>query len=285
MSNGTVIAVTRKRHGLGNRLRVTLGGLSLARFSDRDFAFVWPTGPDFGADFDELWQFGRKRISTLRSRLLTLRHPYRRHDLEWLDAAREDRVWQIRTAHALHLPAGARSWGEELQELAPVPEIAGRVSSFYSRHLADTPYVGVMVRAHAVSNTETLKHSPVSWYIKRMRQVAAEHPGVRFFLSADTDQAQQEVIDAVPGTVALGDKGGYNTKAALISSVVDLYLLASSTHLLAPHYSSFPEIAQQLAGPSLRLETSMTEAHTQFGPEDRLSVVVDPLRPSVRTIQ
>ncbi|GAB2849863.1 hypothetical protein ACFQ0P_07030 [Microbacterium insulae] len=282
MSGGTVIAVTRKRHGLGNRLRVTLGARSLARSTDRGFAYVWPTGEHFGARFDELWQFGEKRISTLRSRVLAVRHPYRRHDLDWLDDARDDRIWQIRTAHALHLPPGAVSWGEELQALAPVPEIAGRVESFFTRHFEGAPYVGVMVRAHAVSNVETLKHSPVSWYIERMRQVAAEHPGIRFFLSADTEQAQQAVIDAVPGTVALNDKGGYNTKAALVSSVVDLYLLASSTHLLAPHYSSFPEIAQQLAGPSLRLETSMTDAATRFGPDDRPVVVTDPLRPSAR---
>lgn len=282
MSAGTVIAVTRKRHGLGNRLRVTLGARSLARFSGREFAYVWPTGADFGAGFDELWEFGEKRISTLRSRLLSVRHPYRRHDLDWLDGAGDDRIWQIRTAHALHLPPGAVAWGEELQALRPVPAIAARVESFFSEHFAGVPYVGVMVRAHAVSNAETLKHSPIGWYIDRMRQVEAEHPGIRFFLSADTEQAQREVIDAVPGTVALSDKGGYNTKAALVSSVVDLYLLAGSTHLLAPHYSSFPEIAQQLAGPSLRLETSMTDAAARFGADDRPVVVADPLRPAQR---
>ncbi|MFE7845377.1 hypothetical protein ACFUTX_09330 [Microbacterium sp. NPDC057407] len=282
MTAGTVVAVTRKRHGLGNRLRVTLGSRSLARWAQRDFAYVWPTGDTFGATFDELWQFGEKRISTLRSRLLSARHPYRSHDLTWLAAGRDDRVWQVRTAHALHLPPGATAWGEELQSLTPVPSIAGRVESFYSQHLEGGPYVGVMVRAHAVSNTETLRHSPVSWYIERMKQVSDEHPGIRFFLSADTAEAQEQVFDAVPGTVALSDKGGYNTKAALISSVVDLYLLASSTHLLAPHYSSFPEIAQQLAGPTLRLETSMTDASTRFGVDDHPVVVSDPLRPSVR---
>lgn len=282
MTGATVIAAVKKHHGLGNRLRVTLGSRSLARWAGRDFAYTWPTGSAFGATFDELWQFGERRISTLHSRALALRHPYRSHDLEWLESAREDRIWQLRTAHALHLPPDATPWGEELQSLTPVPRIAGRVESFFAQHLRGQPYVGVMVRAHAISNTETLRHSPVSWYIGRMREVAAEHPGIRFFLSADTEQAQAEVIDAVPGTVALSDKGGYNTKAALLSSVVDLYLLAGSTHVLAPHYSSFPEIAQQLAGPSLRLETSRTGADTRFGPGDPAVVVTDPLRPSLR---
>jgi hypothetical protein len=282
MTQGSVIAFTKKLHGLGNRLRVTLGSRSLARWAHRDFAYTWPTGPAFGASFDELWQFGEKRISPLRSRLLSVRHPYRRHELDWLESARSDSVWQIRTAHALHLPPGATPWGEELQSLAPVAAIAERVLDFSGRHLAGEPYVGVMVRAHAVSNTETLKFSPLEWYIDRMRELRAAYPGIRFFLSADTTQAQSQVIDAVPGTVALEDKGGYNTKAALVSSVVDLYLLAGGAHLLAPHFSSFPEVAQRLAGPALRLETSMTGADTRFGPDDAPMMAPDPLRPSVR---
>lgn len=282
MTQVSVIAVTKKLHGLGNRLRVTLGARSLARWADRDFAYVWPTGTAFGASFDELWQFGEKRISPLHSRLLSVRHPYRRHELDWLESARDDRVWQIRTAHALHLPPAATPWDEELQSLAPVPAIAERVRGFSAQHLAGEPYVGVMARAHAASHPETLRHSPLEWYIQRMGELRAEHPGIRFFLSADTVEAQGAIIEAVPGTVALEDKGGYNTKAALISSVVDLYLLAGGAHLLAPHYSSFPEVAQKLAGPALRLETSMTGPDTRFGGRDPLTVAADPLRPSVR---
>lgn len=283
MTRGTVISCIKKRHGLGNRLRVTLGSRSLARWADRDFAYVWPTGPDFGATFDELWQFGEKRVSTLRSRMLEPRHPYRDHTLDWLDEAADDSTWQIRTAHALHLPEGARPWGEELRSLTPAPAIADRVTSFATQHLAGEPYIGVMVRAHAISNTQTLELSPVSWYVDRMKQLRDEHPGIRFFLSADTPDAQTEVLSAVPGTVALEDKGAYNTKAALLSSVVDLYLLAGASHLVAPHYSSFPEVAQQLAGSGLKLETSMTGPETRLAPEDALTRAPDPLCPSART--
>lgn len=282
MTRGSVVAVVKKLHGLGNRLRVTLGSRSLARWAGRDFAYVWPTGSAFGATFDELWQFGERRVSPLHSRLLSLRHPYRRHDLEWMNAAQEDRVWLIRTPHALHLPQGATPWGQELQTLEPVAAIADRIQTFASAHLAGEPYVGVMVRAHAVSHSETLKMSPVEWYIERMKEVRAQHGGIRFFLSADTVEAQDRIIAAVPGTVGLGDKGGYNTKAALISSVVDLYLLAGGSHLLAPHFSSFPEIAQNLAGPALRLETSMTAPATRLGSDDALTIAPDPLRPSCR---
>lgn len=282
---GRVIAFTRPLHGLGNRLRVTLGARSLAEWAGRGFAYTWPTGRNFGASFEEMWTFGERRISPASSRLLALRHPYRGAELDWVDGAQADRVWQIRTAHALHLPAGAMPWGERLRGLAPVPELADRIRAFHTRHLQGRPYIGVMVRAHVVSNTQTLRHSPIEWYIDRMNELRAEYPDVGFFLSSDSVQAQERVQAEVPGTVALTDKGDYNTTRALLSSVVDLYLLAGGAHLIAPHYSSFPEVAQQLAGPGLRLETSMTEPETRLLAGETLSIASDPLQPSVRMPQ
>lgn len=280
---GQVVAFIGAYHGLGNRLRVALGSQSLAEWADRGFAYTWPTGRRFGARFDELWQVGQPALPVAVSRLLSLRHPYRSADLDWLEDAADDRVWQIRTPHALHLPPDAVPWGERLRRLAPVDGIAERILAFHTRHLAGEPYVGVMVRAHAVSNAQTLEHSPLEWYIERMRRLQDERPGVRFFVSADTPAAQAAVLSAIPTAVALDDKGGYNTAAALRSSVVDLYLLASAGHLIGPYYSSFPEVAQQLAGPWLRLETSGSSPDQLLREGDALTAPTDPLRPSDRS--
>lgn len=278
-SRGLVIAAPRSHHGLGNRVRVVLGARSLARHVDRDFAYTWPLGSRFGARFDELWDIRDRRISPLSSRLRALRHPYRGEDLSWMVEATSARVWQIRTAHALRLPVGARPWGEELQTLRPVAALADRISSFHAAHFAAAPYVGVMVRTHPISNAQTLQHSPIEWYLDRMKELRRQRPDVRFFVSADTPEGQARLVEEVPNTFALSDKGDYNSKAALLSSVVDLYLLAGSGHILAPHYSSFPEIAQKLAGPRLRLETSMSGVETVWKSGDPLTAVADPLRP------
>lgn len=285
MTSGLVIAFTGKYHGLGNRLRVTLGARSLARWAGRDFAYTWPVGKNFGASFDEMWKFREQRISPLRSRLMSARHPYRKADLQWLDGASADRIWQIRTAHALHLPSEARAWSDELRSLEPVDALAERIVDFHGRFLAGEPYVGVMVRAHSVSNTQTLEKSPLRWYIDRMQEVRQARPNVRFFLSADTADAQAAVISAIPNTFALQDKGGYNTKQALESSVVDLYLLAGAGHLIAPHYSSFPEVAQQLAGSQLRMETAATGPELRWVNGDPLLRAANPLAPWHRTIE
>ena len=276
---GLVIAAPRPYHGLGNRVRVVLGARSLARHVDRDFAYAWPLGSRFGARFDELWDIRDRRISSLSSRVRALRHPYRGEDLAWMADAVDERVWQIRTAHALRLPEGATPWGEELQTLRPVDTLAERISSFHAAHFGDVPYVGVMVRTHPISNQQTLLHSPIEWYLERMHEIRDRRPDVRFFVSADTVEGQTRITADVPNAFALPDKGEYNSKAALLSSVVDLYLLAGSGHILAPHYSSFPEISQKLAGTRLRLETSQSPDQTKWREGDGLSAVRDPLRP------
>lgn len=282
-SRGEVVAFTGKYHGLGNRLRVTLGSLSLANWADRDFSYTWPTGASFGAQFDELWNFDHRRIPVWRSKLASMTHPYRDARLEWLPTAADDRLWQIRTPHALSLPEGAAPWGELLRGLRPVDDLAERVESFHRAHLSGRPYVGVMIRTHPISNKQTLEHSPLEWFLERMSEVRRVFPELAFFISCDEPTAQQRVLDTFDDTYALTDKGDYNTKRALRSSLVDLYLLAGSTHVIAPHYSSFPETALHLAGSELDLETSMTDVSHALTPERSLMVVSDPLRPHLRS--
>lgn len=281
-----VIAFTRPLHGLGNRVRVVLGARSLARSEGRDFAYVWTVGRDFGARFDELWQIDDRVIPAWRSRALALRYPYRDHTLDWMPEARDQRVWQIRTPHALHLPPEATAWEDDLRALRPVDEIATRVRDFHADALDHHPYVSVMVRAHAVSHDATLRESPVQWYVDRLRQIHQAHPDLRFFISADTPEAQAQVSAAVPGVVGQTDKGGYNTREGLISSVTDLYLLAGGVHLIGPHFSSFPELAQKLAGPGLRLETSHSTPEVRWATSDwdgaSLTTAPDPVTPHLR---
>ena len=62
------------------------------------------------------------------SRALTPYFPYRDAGLGWIDdAARRERVWQIRTPHALTLPPGAPSWQASLRALQPVEGIRRRI--------------------------------------------------------------------------------------------------------------------------------------------------------------
>ena len=263
-------------------MRVVLGAQALARFEERSFRYVWPTGRGFGARLDELWEFHARRWPAVMSRLLASSFPYRDAGLDWIDdAARQERVWQIRTAHALALPPGAPSWQASLRALQPVERIRHRIVEL-SAASADRPYLGVMIRAHTVAHDATLRESPVEWYLSRIEEIRTERPDLGLYVAADTDAAFVRVARRFPDCVGQTDKGAYNSRPALQAAVADLYLLAGSCHILGPHYSSFPELARYLSGSAVALETSTSAPATRFEAQGEPTVGT-PLRPELRS--
>ena len=245
-------------------MRVVLGAQALARYEGRSFAYVWPTGRGFGARLDELWEFRWRRWTTTRSRVLAPVYPYRDAGLDWIDdAARQERVWQIRTPHALTLPPGAPSWHASLRALQPVEGIRRTILEL-SAASADRPYLGVMIRAHSVAHDATLRESPVEWYLAGSRRSARSGPS-----SGSTSQPTRmphSCRSPAGSPIASGrpTRAAYNSRPALQAAVADLYLLAGSCHILGPHYSSFPELARLLSGSAVALETSTSAPATRF---------------------
>lgn len=278
---GLVVAAPRLHHGLGNRIRVVLSAQDLAESVGREFAYVWPTGKPFGAHLDELWAFDAEQMSALKSRMLAFKYPYRDASEEWRAGAEVDRVWQIRTSQPVVVDGSIETWHERLRRLTPAPDVASRILGL-SDGLRGRPYLGVMVRSHSVSHEHTLRESPLEWYLDRIAIIRREHPTLPLFVSADTPAAFDRVAAQFDGVHGVRDKGDYNSRLALHAAVADLYLLASSAHIIGPHYSSFPELAQYLAGPELRLETSQTPWEDSFETLKAFDSVPDPLRPSER---
>ncbi|MET1052789.1 MAG: hypothetical protein ABWX65_09140 [Mycetocola sp.] len=281
----SLIAYNGYDSGLGNRVRVVLGCKSLAALEDREFFYVWPTGPLFGPRFSDLWQVTGKTVSRATSRALARLYPYHDETLSWIDEdARRERLWQVRTGSPIQLPQEATPWQDEFRALQPVQEITDRVNEIYDRELRGAPYVGVMIRAHSVSHLKTLQTSPVDWFVERMSRIRAADPEVRFFVSCDVPEVQERVMSLVPGCIGQVDKGPYNSTAAVRASIVDLYLLASSGYLLGPHFSSFIHLAEHLAGDRLTLETPVTatgDAATEYRSH---GVAGDPTRPFLRDL-
>lgn len=273
-----VVAVAKPHHGLGNRMRALLGCWSLAQLEQRELRYVWPVGRSFGARLSDLWTTPLRPMRAARERLLRAGRPYRGAMLDWVPASRDERTWFVRTAHALELPEAAVPWEALLRDLQPVAEVGDAVRALHAR-VAARPYVGVMVRAHARSHELTARMSPVEWFVHRMHEIREVEPDVGFFLSCDVDGVADRIAAAVGDVVRQTDKGAYNSRRALQASVVDLYLLAGSSHILAPHFSSFPELAVSLAGPRLRLETSQTGTDQAFE-AGTLGFASDPLTPS-----
>jgi hypothetical protein len=276
----TVVAVTAPQSGLGNRIRVLLGAKSLAESEGRELAYVWPTGPSFGPRLPELWRFDATVMPPIVSRAIAPIWPYRDHTLTWIDDdCRKRVVWQIAARHALQLPVTATPWQAHLRLLAPVGRIADAVTVFFDEHLRGRPYVGVMIRAHARAHRKTRAASPLEWYVARMRALASEHPGIRFFVSSDVAEAANAVAASVPDVVTRHDKGAYNSVRGVQSAVADLYLLASASYILGPYWSSFAETARYLSGGTVTLEDSRAGSGTGALLQ---SLATDPLHPWCR---
>ncbi|MDP5184384.1 hypothetical protein QOZ88_17250 [Blastococcus sp. BMG 814] len=281
-SRGAVIAYNGYDSGLGNRVRVVLGAQSLAELEGRSFAYVWPTGKLFGPRFSDLWDFPGRTVPRAVSRLLAHRYPYVDASLDWLDdGKRRERLWQIRTGSEIQLPPQARPWAEAYRDLVPVDAIAEAVTRFSADELGGEPYVGVMIRAHAVSHAATRATSPVEWFEGRMRRMVEQRPGTRFFVSCDVPEVQERICRTIPGCTGQLDKGAYNSVEGVRSAVADVYLLAGAGYLLGPHFSSFLHLAQHLADDRIPVETAVKDEPPVVDPA-ALGVVEDPLRPSVR---
>ncbi|HEY3337301.1 MAG TPA: hypothetical protein VGK18_02255 [Propionicimonas sp.] len=278
-----LIVASKPLHGLGNRVRLVLSGRSLADSTGREFAYYWPVGSGFGARLTDLWDF-QASISGITDLALRVVAPYR-DPRALVDDPRAGRlpIWHIRSANALPLPQGVASWHESLAALSLSPALAESVRALHDREFGVEPYVGVMVRTHRNSHDQTKQHSPLSWYVTRMHELQEELGDIRFYLSCDTAEADARLRGEFPTATSLAKTGSYNSRTAIEESVIDLYLLASSCHILGPHYSSFPELAHFLTLGQVPLETSVGDSYAQVRPPVTLSIAGDPVVPRLRT--
>lgn len=281
MATQHLVVQSRPLHGLGNRVRLVLSGRALAGLTGRRFSYYWPLGRGFGARMTDLWEFSPAlpRVAFPLVKAIPLIDP--ETALSAADPTR--RAWRIRSGSAIPLPTSAPDWRNELAALAPQRSIAERIRQFRRTHLGDLPYIGVMVRTHPNAHHLTKQYSPLKWYEDRMHELVEEFDGIRFFLSCDTSESQRLLSARFPTATGLAKSGGYNSRAAILESVVDLYLLAGSCHILAPHHSSFPELAYFLAHQRIPLETSVGESFAEIRPPVQLSMAPDPISPRVRS--
>lgn len=276
-----LIVASRPLHGLGNRVRLVLSGQALAKATERRFDYYWPTGRGFGSRFTDLWEF-QGSISSVASRAFQVVAPFRDPASLMTEAAASARIWHVRSGSSLPLPPQAPDWHRSLAELPLNRGLAETVRRIHAAEFGDRPYVGVMVRTHENAHELTKRHSPLAWYVDRMEEMRTEHPEIRFFLSCDTVAGAAELQRRFPASFSQQKSGGYNSAQAIQESVIDLYLLAASSHILAPHHSSFPELSHFLALGQVPLETSVGESYAQVRPPLNLSTTPDPTKPSRR---
>lgn len=271
--DATLLATNISSAGLGNRMRFTLSALSLAESTGREFCYAWPQSDKFRPALTDLWHFEHAEITWAESIEIAKTYPYvgTSEDLK-----AEDSLWHLRSGNPLTLPAGAQTWFERLRKLTPTQVVRERVETYFDG-LRGAPYVGVSIRAHEQSHAKTKEGSPVSWYLNRMAEILVQFPNMKFFISCDVPEVQDQIVSTFPSSIGLADKGKYNSAEGVVASVVDLYLMASSSYMIVPYWSSFPIMAWELAGRRIAMENSRAGRREIDIAE--VPLTFDPLRP------
>lgn len=175
-------------------------------------------------------------------------------------------------------PAGSHFWGELFRDLELTSEVRGLVEQAW----ADLPKVagvlGVSMRVNELSHAKTKEHSPTEWYVAELERFSTTHPNAGIFLSCDEASIAKRMMAQFSNIVAVDYPGEYNSARAVIKAVADLYVLASATEIISPYWSSFPNMAYQLAGEQVPMRSSLRSWAGKKG--DGPSVASDPVWPS-----
>lgn len=231
--------------GLCNRLRAVVTGAAWAEEEGRGFAVIWRTGSYFGARMEDLVVDRYRMVPPLVANgLALLSGGYKEY--ERLGDHLDSRYLFTRTGNQfIRVNGQGIAEGPLLRLLTPSEPVRRRVDSLGSWH---EPIVGVMIRAHGLSHPKTLEASPPSWFYRRMEELRATDPKIRFFLSTDTPEVSGEVHARFGDVLELPKRSPYNSRAALQDAMADLYLLAGCTYILGSYWSSFSECARGLSG-------------------------------------
>lgn len=252
---GSLVAVNGLWAGLGNRLRFTLSAQAVAEREARSFSYYWPTARGvFEPHMTDIWDYRAHHANPACAVPNLTQRPSRFARERSLTDLRHVTQWRIMGASVLRGDGSEAPWETHLPRLELTSAMAIRLAQ--ERERLPKRYVGIQIRAHGRSHAQSLSDSPVAWFVDRMRAVRGDAPETHFFLSCDDPAAQDWVQTSVPNVHSLADKGAYNSVAGLRDAVIDLYLLAQSSHLIGPHMSSFVQIAWLLGGQHQPFETS-----------------------------
>ncbi|WP_188546599.1 hypothetical protein [Rhodococcoides trifolii] len=251
------VLLTSLYGGVGNRIKPLLSSRELAIATDREHLVYWKRDHRFQAKLSQLWNFDVRLVSFVQNAYALKKHPTvttgqavtELNDVSWVNARHHD---------PFEFAEQPRTWEESFRELVPHESIQVSIRTLLSNSLLSGPYVGLMVRAHNQAHPHTKSTSPVSWFVARINQILEVSPDMSFYLSCDDPGTQAELQSQFPSIVAMKKVGRYNSTAGVQEAVADLYLLAQSSYLIGPAWSTFVHMADALRpAPMYRVETPL----------------------------
>lgn len=106
--------------------------------------------------------------------------------------------------------------------------------------------IGIHIRRG--DNKHAMAHSPLSEFIKQMKEELRLDPNVFFFLATDDPSSEQRLQTEFPGKLIIHKKQSLdrNNPQTIRDAVIDLYSLANCRKLIGSHWSSFSRTAAEM---------------------------------------
>lgn len=240
-------------------MRALAGALELAHRSGRRLSYLWPTKPPgVECELSDLWKFtGGRALAPNQFLERFAETPHLSNDTKtWTDEERGRDTWLIWTSDVVELDGPDSEWRRNLADLRPSNAVEDQLGALRTQ-IQGRPYVGVQVRSSAATHEKTVQHSPLSWFERRMDEIVEKEPDTLFFLSCDTREGRERLSSRGHHVVSQDHNHRYNSKSASIAAVADLHMLAASQHLVGPYWSSFVDLAWDMAGRSMPREDSL----------------------------
>ena len=273
------------QHGLCNRLRAMASAAALAAATDRQMVVIWRPDHHCEARIGDLLRYTGPVIEDDAAEWYRARsglvynymevEPGAQFEAPILagDEAQYRGDLYIRSAYPLsspHLKMGvARDFLRQLVPTIPVLDMVRRV-----RHPNDIALHIRMQRGRgyehlpheAVSNWPAHRHQELAaWrekthrdnFIRRVDALVSEGAGQTMFLAADTPDTYAAFAERYGDRVAWLDRDMFDRSPKQLQyALADLLLLTAARHFLGSPWSSFTDVAQQLARPGRPFERS-----------------------------
>lgn len=128
----------------------------------------------------------------------------------------------------------------------PCDAVSTAVNEFTARHYAPRT-IGIHIRR--TDNIQSIKRSPLSFFIDAMQKELDENPGTKFYVASD-DATEKETLRKKFGEkiITRDIECRRNKKEGIIRAAEDLYLLSRTAKIYGSYYSSFSEMAAALGG-------------------------------------
>lgn len=259
--------------GLANRLRVIDSSYQLAKELHQQIEVIWEMSPELNCSFNKLFLIPddirfietsansvfskfrkkfRKLILKLGFRIPLGYNKYFIDDEVFSFKDNPDIINELKNYSDIYIETVHLFYknSESYSIFSPIQEISKSVETIKKQYASNT--LGIHIRR--TDNIMSIKHSPLSEFIKVMNAELEKDSNTKFFVATDSPSDEEELKSEYQDRIITTKKEiSRNSEKGIQDALVDLLCLAATNMIIGSYYSSFSDVASYLGGIELQL--------------------------------